>query len=70
MSYLTMKAELSEAIPGLSRIYAGTLINRAWRVVRDSTLWSFQLRQSSFASPAQVLSEINRAISRLMTTIR
>ena len=54
MSYLTMKAELSEAIPGLSRIYAGTLINRAWRVVRDSTLWSFQLRQSSFASPAQV----------------
>jgi hypothetical protein len=46
-----MKAELSEAIPGLSRIYAGTLINRAWRVVQDSNLWSFQLGQGGFSTP-------------------
>ena len=30
MSYLSMKSELAEVIPGMSRIYAGTLINRAW----------------------------------------
>lgn len=51
MSFLAMKSELAEAIPSLSRVYAGTLINRAWRVVRDSTLWSFQLGQGGFSTP-------------------
>ena len=51
MSYLEMKAELAEAIPGMSRIYAGTLINRAWRVVRDCNLWSFQLKIGGFSTP-------------------
>ena len=50
MSYLSMKSELAEAIPGMSRIYAGTLVNRAWGVVRDSALWSFQLQQGGFAT--------------------
>src|SRR5208283_5284295 len=54
MSYLDMKAELAQAIPGMSRIYAGTLINRAWGVVRDCNLWSFQLKIGSFATPALV----------------
>jgi hypothetical protein len=49
-----MKAELAQAIPGMSRIYAGTLINRAWRIVRDSTLWSFQLIIGSFSTPAMI----------------
>lgn len=51
MSFLDMKSELAEAIPGLDRIYAGTLIRRAWRVVRDSNLWSFQLAQGGFSTP-------------------
>lgn len=51
MSFLDMKSELAEAIPSLSRVYAGTLINRAWRVVRDSNLWSFQLEQGGFSTP-------------------
>ena len=54
MSFLDMRAELAQAIPGMSRIYAGTLINRAWGVVRDSNLWSFQLKDGSFATPAIV----------------
>lgn len=54
MSFLSMKSELAEAIPGMSRIYAGTLINRAWGVVRDSALWSFQLQQGGFATAALV----------------
>ena len=49
--FIDMKSELSQAIPGLSRIYAGTLINRAWRVVRDSNLWSFQLQNDGFSTP-------------------
>jgi hypothetical protein len=52
MSFLDMKSELAEAIPGLSRTYAGTLLNRAWRVVRDNSLWSFQLSQGGFSTPA------------------
>ncbi len=52
MNFLEMRSELAQAIPGMSRIYAGTLINRAWREVRDSTLWSFQLQQGGFATPA------------------
>lgn len=51
MAFVDMKAELSDAIPGMSRVYAGTLINRAYRVVRDSNLWSFQLGQGGFSTP-------------------
>jgi hypothetical protein len=51
MAFLEMRSELAEATPGMSRIYAGTLINRAWRVVRDSSLWSFQLGQGGFSTP-------------------
>lgn len=54
MSYIDMASELEEAIPGLDRIYAKTLIRRAWRVVQDSNLWSFQLQQGGFSTP-QVL---------------
>jgi hypothetical protein len=46
-----MRSELAQAIPGMSRIYAGTLINRAWDVVRNSNLWSFQLQQGGFSTP-------------------
>jgi hypothetical protein len=52
MAFIDMKSELAEAIPSMSRVYAGTLINRAWRVVRDSCLWSFQLGQGGFSTPS------------------
>src|SRR3974390_2159218 len=54
MAFLDMKSELAQAIPGMSRIYAGTLINRAWRIVRDCTIWSFQLFIGSLVTPAMV----------------
>lgn len=54
MSFIDMASELEEAIPALDRIYAKTLIKRAWRVVQDSNLWSFQLQQGGFSTP-QVL---------------
>jgi hypothetical protein len=54
MSFIDMASELEQAIPGLDRIYAKTLVKRAWRVVRDANLWSFQLAQGGFSTP-QVL---------------
>jgi len=52
MALIDMVSELAEATPGMSRVYARTLIRRAWRVVRDSHLWSFQLQQGGFSTPA------------------
>ena len=54
MAFIDMASELQEAIPGLDRIYAKTLIKRAWRVVQDANLWSFQLQQGGMSTP-QVL---------------
>lgn len=51
MSLLDMSSELAEAIPALDRIYAKTLVKRAFRVVRDANLWSFQLAQGGFSTP-------------------
>src|SRR5277367_5632075 len=51
MSLIDMASELSEAIPALDRIYSKKLVKRAWRVVRDSNLWSFQLAQGGFSTP-------------------
>ncbi len=47
-----MVSELTEAAPAMSRVYARTLVRRAWRVVRDANLWSFQLEQGGFSTPA------------------
>jgi hypothetical protein len=54
MALIDMSSELSESIPGLDRVYAKRLVKRAFRVVRDSNLWSFQLAQGGFSTP-QVL---------------
>lgn len=51
MSYLDMKSELVDEVPAMSRIKAGRLINRAWRYVQDSCLWSFQLGIGGFSTP-------------------
>jgi hypothetical protein len=56
MALIDMVSELKEATPTMSRVYAKTLINRAWRVVQDSNLWSFQLAQGGFSTPAVLTS--------------
>jgi hypothetical protein len=48
---IDMVSELAEAIPGMDRVYARTLVKRAFRVVRDSNLWSFQLATGGFSTP-------------------
>jgi len=54
LAFQNMMAELRGAVPVLPFSYTGTLINRAWGVIRDSDIWSFQLYESSWRSPQVV----------------
>jgi len=51
MSLQSMAAELRGALPKLPIAYAPTLINRAWREIRESGLWSFNLYEQSWITP-------------------
>ncbi len=51
MAFVDMFSEVQQLVPGLSRVRAKTLINRAWKYVQDSSLWSFQLQRGSFSTP-------------------
>ena len=51
MSLLDMTSELTDLVPAMSRIRARKLINRSWKVIQDSSLWSFQLQQGGFSTP-------------------
>jgi hypothetical protein len=46
-----MTSELTELVPAMSRVRAKRLVNRAWKIVQDSSLWSFQLQQGGFSTP-------------------
>ena len=48
---IDMVSELEKLVPGLSRIRAKTLVNRAFQYVQDSCLWSFQLQRGGFSTP-------------------
>lgn len=47
-----MFTEITELVPAVSRIRAKKLINRAFKIAQDSSLWSFQLGQGGFSTPA------------------
>lgn len=49
--FVDMTSEITELVPGMSRIRARKLINRAWKYVQDSMMWSFQLQQGGFSTP-------------------
>lgn len=51
MSFQSMQAELRGSVPKLDPSYAGTLINRAWRTVRERNLWSFLLFEGQWVAP-------------------
>lgn len=52
MSLLDMISEITDLVPALGRVRARKLINRSWKIVQDSCLWSFQLQQGSFSTPS------------------
>lgn len=49
-----MQAELRGMVPKLPFAFTKTLVNRAWRFIRESNLWSFNLFESSWSSPGLV----------------
>ena len=54
MSLQSMQAELRGSFPKISYPYCATLINRAFREIRDRNLWSFQLAEGQWIAPAQI----------------
>jgi len=54
MAYVNMYQELTGCVPKLPLDYSKTLINRAWRDVRRQNLWSFQLYEGNWVSPALI----------------
>lgn len=51
MALIDMSSEITELVPAMSRVRAKTLVNRAWKYVQDSCMWSFQLGQGGFSTP-------------------
>jgi hypothetical protein len=51
VALIDLTSELSELVPAMSRVRAKRLINRAFKIVQDSCLWSFQLGQGGFSTP-------------------
>jgi hypothetical protein len=54
MAFIDMQTELRGAVPKLPISFAPTLINRAWRRIRESHLWSFNIIEHAWFSPAMV----------------
>ena len=51
MSLQSMQAELRGSVPKLPFAFTSTLINRAYKTIRNANLWSFQLFESSWITP-------------------
>ena len=51
MAFQDMVAELRGAVPKISITFCPTLINRAYRDIREANLWSFLLYESSWITP-------------------
>lgn len=54
MAFQDMNSELRGAVPKLPISFAPTLVNRAWSSIRRANLWSFNLFESSWITPALV----------------
>ena len=51
MAFIDLASELTDLVPAVSRVRAKRLINRSFKIVQDSSLWSFQLVQGGFSTP-------------------
>jgi hypothetical protein len=56
MAFADMQSELRGSVPKFPITFAPTLINRAWKRIRESHLWSFNMLEFAWASPAVVTS--------------
>src|SRR5215831_502423 len=51
MALGNMITELRGSVPKIPFAYTKTLVNRAWRQIRESNIWSFQLFEANWVSP-------------------
>jgi hypothetical protein len=51
MSFLSMQTELKGSVAKFPISFAPTIINRAWRQIREDNLWSFNFFESAWVSP-------------------
>src|SRR5215472_19201456 len=54
MPFIDMQTELRGSVPKFPISLAPTLINRAWKRIRESQLWSFNMIEFAWSSPAVV----------------
>lgn len=54
MAYADMFSEIRGCVPKLAISYAKTLVNRAYRVVRERNLWSFLLFEGQWIAPPSI----------------
>jgi hypothetical protein len=51
VAFINMVAEIRGCVPKIPIAFCSTLINRAWRTIREANLWSFNLFESSWVTP-------------------
>jgi hypothetical protein len=54
MAFIDMYSELSGCVPKIPVSYCKTLVNRAYKDIRRKNLWSFQLYEANWVSPALI----------------
>lgn len=54
MAFADMRNELRGCVPKIPFAITGTWINRAWKVIRESDLWSFNLYDAAWISPPPI----------------
>src|SRR5208282_1525379 len=52
-----MQTELRGSLPKIPWSYCGTLVNRAWKDIRESGLWSFNLFTSNWITPPPLIGQ-------------
>lgn len=54
MAFLDYTQELVGVIPQLSSLYAGTLVNRAYKEIRDKRLWTWLREEAELIAPSPI----------------
>jgi hypothetical protein len=68
MAFLDYTQELVGVIPQLSSLYAGTLVNRAYKEIRDKRLWTWLRDEAELIAPSPVASGY-AAVTQFGTTV-
>jgi hypothetical protein len=68
MAFIDYTQELVGVIPQLSSLYAGTLVNRAYKEIRDKRLWTWLRAEAELVAPPPI-SDGYAAVTQFGTTV-